>query len=408
MKRAVMYGAGNIGRGFIGQLFSKSGYEVHFLDVNEEVVNLLNRDGRYPVNVVCGSSNEEQFVENVRGVLTKDNAVAAKEIFEADVMASAVGVNVLKFIAKPIAMGIEMRMRAGKAPINFIICENLIDANLYLKKLILDNLPEELHKDFDKSVGLVEASIGRMVPVMDEKMQAGNKLRVYVEPYNVLPVDKDAFVGEIPKIENMVPFSPFQLFIQRKLFMHNMSHALCAYLGYLSGDKYVYEAASKPEIKLLALHALTESARALSKENKVEMDSLLEHAENLLYRFTNEALKDTVARVGRDTQRKLSPNDRLAGAYRLCAKHGVPSTYICVGIAAALLFRPEGDASSVEIADYAKLVSPRDALKKYAGFTGTEPEMPFIERIYRELSSGASAKELIPVCYEEGNKGVKI
>lgn len=113
MKRAVMYGAGNIGRGFIGQLFSKSGYEVHFLDVNEEVVNLLNRDGRYPVNVVCGARNEEQFVENVRGVLTKDNAIAAKEIFEADVMASAVGVNVLKFIAKPIAMGIEMRMRAS-------------------------------------------------------------------------------------------------------------------------------------------------------------------------------------------------------------------------------------------------------------------------------------------------------
>lgn len=408
MKRAVMYGAGNIGRGFIGQLFSESGYEVHFLDVNEEVVDLLNRDRRYPVNVVCGPVNEEHFVENVCGVLTRDNAVAAQEIFEADIMATAVGVNVLKYIAKPIAMGVEKRMRAGRPPLNIIICENLIDANLFLKKLLLENLPEELRGKFDENVGLVEASIGRMVPVMDEVMQAGNKLRVYVEPYNILPVDRDGFVGEIPEIENMVPSSPFQLFIQRKLFMHNMSHAVCAYLGFLAGDRYVYEAAARPEIRLLALHALTESARALSRENGVAIDPLLEHAENLLYRFTNQALKDTVARVGKDTQRKLSPNDRLVGAYRLCVKNGVPATFICVGIAAALLFRPEGDASSVEIADYAKLVGPRAALEKYAGFTGTEPELPFIEKLYRALASGAPTSSLIPMCDAEGNKSVRI
>ena len=35
MKKAVMYGAGNIGRGFITQLFSKSGYETALIDVNK-------------------------------------------------------------------------------------------------------------------------------------------------------------------------------------------------------------------------------------------------------------------------------------------------------------------------------------------------------------------------------------
>jgi mannitol-1-phosphate 5-dehydrogenase len=49
MKKAVMYGAGNIGRGFIGQLFSESGYHVVFIDIADSVVDRLNKDGCYPV-----------------------------------------------------------------------------------------------------------------------------------------------------------------------------------------------------------------------------------------------------------------------------------------------------------------------------------------------------------------------
>ena len=94
-----------------------------------------------------------------------------------------------------------------------------------------------IKENIDKEIGFVEASIGRMVPVVPEDKKMGNVLRVYVEPYNILPVDKDAFKGEIPSVANLYPYSPFNLFIQRKLFMHNMSHATCAYLGFLKNPK---------------------------------------------------------------------------------------------------------------------------------------------------------------------------
>ncbi|MDW7659411.1 MAG: hypothetical protein SCM11_19765, partial [Bacillota bacterium] len=70
MKRAVIYGAGNIGRGFIGQLFSQSGYEVTFIEVIAAVVAQLNCDHAYPVNIVSEEGNEEIIIRQVDAVET--------------------------------------------------------------------------------------------------------------------------------------------------------------------------------------------------------------------------------------------------------------------------------------------------------------------------------------------------
>ena len=366
MKKFVMYGAGNIGRGFIGQLFSLSGYSVGFVDINQEVIARLNADKCYPVDIVSNEGNEEMIVENAYGIDGTDIELVSNEIASADIMATAIGVNVLKFIAKPIALGLKKRFEKNAKPFNIIICENLIGADSFLKGLIKDQIPEYADR-IDKEIGFVEASIGRMVPVVPEEKKQGNPLRVYVEPYNILPVDKDAFKGEIPEVKNLYPFAPFNLFIQRKLFMHNMSHATCAYLGALRGYKYIYEAIADFDIKFVASKALMQSATAVAKENNVEMDFLLSHAENLLFRFKNKELGDTVERVGRDTIRKLSSNDRLFGAINLAEKHDLPCEYLCLGVAAGLCFNPESDASSIEVSNYAKENGVKETLKKLFG-----------------------------------------
>ena len=106
---AIMYGAGNIGRGFIGQLFHMSGYEISFIDVNMTVIDKLNTDGQYPVYITEADGYREYLVTGVRGVNGRDNEAIAEAMAEADIMATAVGVNILKFIAKPLAAGIEKR-----------------------------------------------------------------------------------------------------------------------------------------------------------------------------------------------------------------------------------------------------------------------------------------------------------
>lgn len=395
MKNALMYGAGNIGRGFIGQLFHMSGYEISFIDVNMAVIDKLNADGQYPIYLTDGDNYREYLVTGVHGVNGRDNEAIAEAMAAADIMATAVGVNILKFIAAPFACGVKRRMEKGiEAPLNVIICENMIEADKYFAGLVKENLNDAECEYFDTHIALVEPSIGRMVPATPKEIAERNPLAVCVEPYCELPVDKNAFLGEIPDIKNMVPFAPFDFFIRRKLFMHNMSHALTAYFGALRGYTYIWEAALDSEIRALAIKALSESSAALNLEYGVPAEELRAFSENLIERFQNKLLGDTIERVGKDTKRKLSENDRFVGTVRLCEKHGIKPTAVLAGLAAGLHFAPEADESSCEVALAAK-ESVRDALATYSGISKDEPTLKEIEAFYEKIKAKTPVNELI-------------
>ena len=387
-KKAVMYGAGNIGRGFIGMLFSQSGYEVTFVDVAEIVVNTLNRDHVYPVRIVSSEGYEDIEVQNVSAVNGNDMEAVADEIACCDIMATAVGVNVLKFIIPNLTAGIRKRMQKDGGPLNIIICENLMDANKVLESMLKEQMTEEEIGWFDENVGLVEASIGRMVPVQTEQMKDGNPLRVCVEKYGFLPVDRAGFRGEIPQIQNMIPFEPFDFYIKRKLYLHNMGHAVCAYLGLYTGRQYIYESIDDAEVQLMVTEAMTESTLALSKKYGVPSERLLEHAEDLRMRFTNQALQDTCARVGGDPKRKLSPADRLIGASRLCMEENIYPAFISVGTAGAVwkYLEEQGKEQTLENA--------KEVLKKISGLKEGEPLMEPVMRLYEMYAQEQSESDI--------------
>ena len=387
--KAVMYGGGNIGRGFIGMLFSMSGYEVTFIDVAQPVIDGLNRDGRYPVRIVSNEGHEDIEVEHVRAVNGNDREAAAEAIAEADVIATAVGVNVLKFIVPNLAEGIRRRRARQGGPLNIIICENLVDANKVLEKLLKAELTEEEAAWLDENIGLVEASIGRMVPVQTEEMKAGNPLRVCVERYGFLPVDKAAFRGEIPEIKNMVPYEPFDYYIRRKLYVHNMGHAVCAYLGLYTHREYIYEAIEDSCIQNIVQNAMLESALALSKAYQMPVELLVRHFQDLLSRFKNQALKDTCARVGGDPKRKLSHTDRLIGSSLLCLEHGVQPVFISVGTAGAVYeyIREAGAQQCVKEA--------RQVLSMISDLEKDSPLLDLVLPLYQRYVDGVSVREIM-------------
>ena len=379
-----MYGGGNIGRGFVGALMSLSGYEVSFIDVAPEVVGRLRQDGRYPVRLVSNEGHEDIWIEHVTAVDGNDMAAAGRAIAECDIMATAVGARILKYIVPNIVEGLRMRWAAGGGPLNIIICENLNDANKIVEGMIKEQLTDAEKELFDSQVGLVEASIGRMVPVQTDEMKDGEPLRVCVERYGFLPVDRAAFKGDIPHIRGMVPSEPFDFYVKRKLYIHNMGHATTAYLGGLTGCRYIYEAVDDPEIRLIAQNAMLESAQALSRHYNMPLEALQMHITDLLGRFGNKALGDTCERVGADPARKLSPADRLIGSSLMALAEGITPAYIAVGAAAGIkryldeAGTPQGEDAALKV------------LSEVSNLAPDSPLTGLILPYYRQILEGAA------------------
>ena len=372
MKTAVMYGGGNIGRGFIGKVFADSGYEVCFLDIMQDIIDEMNARGQYTVRIVSNEGETDTTVKPVRAVNSLTDA-AIDEIVNCEIMATAVGVNVLPRIAPVIAKGMVARMERTGKPLDIILCENQLGADELMRGWIYEKLTEDQKKWADDNLGLVEASIGRMVPPLTPEMRAQDKLLICVEPYCELPVDRDAFKGPIPELTGLIPSSPFEFYIKRKLFLHNGGHALCAYLGYEKGYEYIWQAIADPEIYQAAKASMMASAQALvHKFGEGVRDNVENNVTDLLFRFQNKALKDTVARVGADPVRKLRRNDRIVGAALFAMEQGVDPAPIVKGILAALKFDRAEDATAPEIQKALKEQGIDGVLEHYMGLSPEE------------------------------------
>ena len=332
----IQYGAGNIGRSLVAQLFSKAGYEVVFIDVDKDIIDALNRERRYLIQVKDVHS-EDIWVENVRGVDGRDQEAVINEIATADIMATAVGANALNYIYKIVAEGIKRREK----PLNIIICENLRHMSKIFKENLIPYFPEGF--PIEEKVGLVETTIGKMVPIMPDEFKIRDPLLVWAEAYNTLYVAKDGFIGDVPQIEGIIARSNFDAYVDQKLFIHNLGHAVTTYLGYLVEPEniYIWSAIENEVVRGIVEAAMWESAHALISEYPSEFSEPSQQAyiDDLIKRFGNEHLGDTIFRVGRDVTRKLGFDERLIGAARLDLKNHLTPRYTALGIAGAFMFR---------------------------------------------------------------------
>ncbi len=324
--KLVLFGAGKIGRSFIGQLFSRGGYEVVFIDVFKPVIDELNRRGNYKV-VIKGEAESVITIENIRGVYGDDIEKVKEEIASAHIVAVSVGLNGLKAIIPLIAKGLVQRYESQDAfPLDIIIAENLRNAaefmNQEMKHYLAEGFPME------DRVGLIETSIGKMVPIMLRKDMEEDILQVFAESYNTLVLDKLAFKNPIPEIEGLAPKVNMKAWVDRKLFIHNLGHATAAYLGFLARPSatFLYEVLADNQLRENVRNTMLQAASILMKKYPGEFtaEELTDHIDDLLRRFQNRTLGDTIFRVGCDLPRKLSAEDRLAGAIHLARELKLP------------------------------------------------------------------------------------
>ncbi len=381
MKKAIQFGAGNIGRGFIGALLSEAGYHVVFADVNEAVINKINEDKSYTVHVMDVECSEEK-ITNISGVNSTTPKVV-EEMKDAEIITTAVGLVVLPRIAPAIAQGITLRMESGiDKCLNIIACENAIKASSQLKEAVYNILDEKGKEYADKYVGFPDCSVDRIVP----PVKSENFIDVVVEKYYEWNVEEAAFKGEIPEIKGMNLAGNLMAYIERKLFTLNTGHAITSYLGFLKGYSTVDESIKDEKIYNIVKSAMTESGNGLIEKYGFDKEAHLKYIDKIIGRFKNQYLKDDVARVGREPLRKLSPNDRLVKPLMTAMEYGFSVDNIIIGIGAALNYNNPEDAQSVELQNKIKEMGVAKAFSEISGVKD-ENIIKNIENAYSEVKN---------------------
>lgn len=356
-REIVIFGAGKIGRSFIGQLFGTAGYKVVFVDIDRMLVDLINNRKCY--SVVTKSEKEETIVvENVSAIRADDFDAVSEAVSTAGILAVSVGKNAVEKVIPMISAGLQLRYERfpGRA-LDIIIAENMISGGDFLKENLLKNLPPDF--PFDEMTGLIETSIGKMVPIMSQADLEKDPLQVFAEPYNTLILDKKGFKTPIPRIRGLAPKENIKAWVDRKAFIHNLGHATAAYYGhFLHNDAvYMYEVLDDANVLNFTREVMIQSADILLSAYPGDYShmEIEDHIEDLLARFRNRFLKDTVFRVGHDLGRKLSSDDRFMGAVKLGIHFGKPYDKILRAMSYGFFFSVRDENGSCFEADLALL-----------------------------------------------------
>ena len=299
METAIHFGAGNIGRGFIGSLLSRSGYRVLFADISRDLIPALRERREYTIEIV-GEARREETIAPVDGCYS-DSDELLEEIAEASIITTAVGPNVLKAIAPVIAAGLRRRMEKGnRLPVNIIACENMVEASSSLRREVLAASDAEAGRFIESHAGFPDSAVDRIIPPMEE---SDDILRVRVEEFSEWIVDRTGFIGTIPEIEGMQLTDTLLAFVERKLFTLNTGHAITAYLGAKYELGTVADSIADGKILSIVRGAMQESGEVLIRRFGFDHDTHYAYIEKILKRFRNPWLKDDVRRVGRQPLR---------------------------------------------------------------------------------------------------------
>ncbi|WP_044640237.1 mannitol-1-phosphate 5-dehydrogenase [Risungbinella massiliensis] len=363
--KALHFGAGNIGRGFIGLILQQSGYEVTFADINENIIGALTERNEYTVEI-ADESHEKMNVTGVQGIHSqKDPSKLIKAVIEADLITTAVGPNVLKYLAPTLAEGLRQRVSQTEKPLHIIACENMVRGTSQFQEQIQDHLSIEEQASLQGKVAFLDAAVDRIVPLQANQ----DPLHVIVEPFYEWVIETKGLLLEQLPILQAHFVNDLQPYIERKLFTVNTGHAAAAYLGYQKGYRWIAEAIQDPDILTRTRSVLEETGYVLTNMYSLDHMEHQKYIEKILSRFLNPYLRDEVIRIARSPIRKLQPGDRLVAPARKLLELGKEPVHLSSVIAAALKYDYKEDPEAQKIQQYIAKHGLENAISHFTGAT---------------------------------------
>ena len=366
MKKAVHFGAGNIGRGFIGEILFENGFEIAFVDVNEAIINALNERGSYEIEIAEEGQRHIE-VSGVRGINNRLHPEAVVEaIAEADLVTTAIGPNILPFIASLVAQGIEARQAAGNlAPLDVLACENMIGGSEFLYEEVKKHLSEAGLTFAQEHIGFPNAAVDRIVPAQSHE----DPLFVVVEPFNEWVVETRGMKNPDLILDKVHYEAELEPFIERKLFSVNSGHATSAYTGAYYGAQTILEALQNVTVKNNVEAVLAEIRSLLIAKWGFDEQALVDYHKVIISRFENPFIVDDVARVARTQIRKLGYDERFIRPIRELKERGLSYQYLLQTVAYVFSYRDETDEQSVQLQALLAEKSLEEVVKEVTGLT---------------------------------------
>ena len=381
--KALHFGAGNIGRGFVGVILHNAGYELVFADVAAPLIDALNSNDSYTVHEV-GQDPKDITITGFSGVNSaEDKDALLAHIADADVITTAVGPTVLKIIAPTIAEGLRQRSATSdgsEGKVAVMACENAINATDGLAEAIRQEFPE-----VDEVAIFANTAVDRIVP----DQAPGQGLDVTVENYFEWAVESTPFGDNVPDIPGVTWVDDLAPYITRKLFTVNTGHAATAYFGYNAGITKIADALADPQVRAHVEAVLAETKTLVVEKFGFAPEVQQAYIDKIIQRFLNPSLPDTVQRVGRAPLRKISRNERFIGPAAELAKRGHDASALVNTVAAALRFDVPEDPESRELQE--KLASARGSREAtdvlVTELTGISPEHPLFASLSEAFAS---------------------
>lgn len=392
--KALHFGAGNIGKGFIGSLLNETGYEVCFVDVDQKMIDRFNKNNKYFVEILA----EDQPLVEISPVTALNSLTQGEEVIdaivEADLITTSVGVNNFSNIAPIIARGLLKRASlipdlASAPGLDVIANENAINATSILKVEIAKQVSENEMEVINSFVGFPNAAVDRVALSKEsEKYEIAS-----VEPTYEWVINKSEMVNlDLPPIQGALYVEDLKPFIERKLYIVNLGHATVAYIGFLFGESTIQHALKNDKIEHYLRGTLAETSQYFIGKLNVDAQDMQDYIEKTISRFKNEHIHDDIFRVGREPIRKLGYNERLLKPLKELSHMDLPIEYLTLVIAAAFLFNQPDDEEAIELQEYIEIHGITQAISHFTALDDNNIKKK-IELHYEQLKA-ANHKEL--------------
>ncbi len=374
-KEVALIGAGKIGKGYAADLFNAAGFKLIFLCHSLRQAEALRHQGKYKLYKYYDGEVEPRE-EEIAGFEAYSTEAEYDQCLDVLARVNYATVHLYpgayQSVGNMLGDAVKRRMAKGVyEPLDVILCLNYIDPQLLFDRYIRDVLTTKEQVDYyEKYIGLVLALTFRWGANPRPYMLEADPLCSCVAQSPDLPVDRDAFKGEIPAEVALRPLSKMRERLAYKVWGGNVTHCMGCAMGHVMGYQFSYEADEDDYIYKCITLGTKEAHFGFDHEfNLTEEEKLENHRGRMGRRDrkdpANRARKDEVTRVAADPGRKLARRDRLIGPALSCIKNGKVPYFLTRAAAYYFYYVDDADPSAREIQAYLKENGIEKAIQKF-------------------------------------------